>query len=259
MTGPKIYGGRWAISPGPRLGSGGQSEVFRATDTTGELVGEFALKRVINAKRHERYGQLELAAALIATETINCEVREAKIDLNLVATGQNAGYRPLGGAELELQDKIREATRKHVFQILLCDHHHSIVTTLVSIVGRSDPPSVVPIQPARDHDLGVIFIYKFSVTNRSPEQPLEAGFLTEKGKLGSYQTFLSTPTVSRQVPHSRGVQQHQQLSAVMRQFQPTFSLHRNFKASDWPANKDDLRIVLLEAIDVFIEYLGSRI
>jgi len=42
----KIYGGRWKIIE--TLGGGGQSDVFRVLDTTGEFQGEYALKRVRN-------------------------------------------------------------------------------------------------------------------------------------------------------------------------------------------------------------------
>jgi hypothetical protein len=51
----KLYGGRWQLVNVSLLGSGGQSEVFRAIDATGQLEGQFALKRVGNPKRHERF------------------------------------------------------------------------------------------------------------------------------------------------------------------------------------------------------------
>lgn len=50
----KLYGGRWRIV-GARLGQGGQSEVFRATDESRALEGEYALKRVLNPARHDRF------------------------------------------------------------------------------------------------------------------------------------------------------------------------------------------------------------
>jgi hypothetical protein len=49
----KIYGGRWKTIGD--LGRGGQSEVFRVEDTKSEHVGVFALKRVRNPSRHERF------------------------------------------------------------------------------------------------------------------------------------------------------------------------------------------------------------
>lgn len=51
----QTYGGRWQLSSGKNLGSGGQGEVFRVTDIRGEYQGEFALKRVLNPSRHERF------------------------------------------------------------------------------------------------------------------------------------------------------------------------------------------------------------
>jgi serine/threonine protein kinase len=51
----KLYGNRWKIVDAPALGQGGQSDVFRAIDVNGGLTGEFALKRVKNPKRHDRF------------------------------------------------------------------------------------------------------------------------------------------------------------------------------------------------------------
>jgi serine/threonine protein kinase len=53
MAKPTLYGGRWKTVGG--LGEGGQGHVFRAVDTTGQLPGEFALKRVRNPERHDRF------------------------------------------------------------------------------------------------------------------------------------------------------------------------------------------------------------
>jgi serine/threonine protein kinase len=51
----KVYGGRWEIVDGPKLGQGGQGEVFRARDVSGRLEGEFALKRVPDINRRDRF------------------------------------------------------------------------------------------------------------------------------------------------------------------------------------------------------------
>ncbi|MGQ0581326.1 MAG: serine/threonine protein kinase [Reyranella sp.] len=50
----KIYGKRWKPT-GRQVGSGGQSVVFAVTDVTNEFAGEYALKRVLNPMRHERF------------------------------------------------------------------------------------------------------------------------------------------------------------------------------------------------------------
>jgi serine/threonine protein kinase len=49
----KIYGNRWQISDS--LGEGGQGDVFRVTDISGQLPGVYALKRLRNAKRRGRF------------------------------------------------------------------------------------------------------------------------------------------------------------------------------------------------------------
>ena len=54
MAKAKTYGGRWRLT-GKQIGKGGQSEVFGVVDTSGQLSGEFALKRVLNPKRHHRF------------------------------------------------------------------------------------------------------------------------------------------------------------------------------------------------------------
>jgi serine/threonine protein kinase len=50
----KIYGNRWRLV-GNSLGEGGQAHVFRVIDTTGAHTGEFALKRIKNLARTERF------------------------------------------------------------------------------------------------------------------------------------------------------------------------------------------------------------
>jgi serine/threonine protein kinase len=49
----KQYGNRWENIG--ELGKGGQSRVFRVRDLTGEPESVFALKRVLNPNRHERF------------------------------------------------------------------------------------------------------------------------------------------------------------------------------------------------------------
>ena len=51
----KVYGGRWQLVDKPELGRGGQGAVFRVTDRSGVLQGEFALKRVPDVNRRERF------------------------------------------------------------------------------------------------------------------------------------------------------------------------------------------------------------
>jgi hypothetical protein len=51
----KRYGGRWEVVEGPRLGDGGQSQVFRVRDLKNPDAGQFALKRVTDITRRERF------------------------------------------------------------------------------------------------------------------------------------------------------------------------------------------------------------
>lgn len=64
-----LYGGRWKTADG--LGQGGQSHVFRAVDVTGQLSGEFALKRVLNPDRQGRFrNEIEAIKRLSHTNII---------------------------------------------------------------------------------------------------------------------------------------------------------------------------------------------
>ncbi len=70
MAMAKKYGGRWEIIDGPRLGDGGQGTVFRVRDITGQLDGEFALKRVLDISRRDRFRrQVEAIKRLTDPET----------------------------------------------------------------------------------------------------------------------------------------------------------------------------------------------
>jgi serine/threonine protein kinase len=51
----KKYGNRWETLDAPLLGDGGQAKVFRVRDASGQLEGDFALKRVFNVIRRERF------------------------------------------------------------------------------------------------------------------------------------------------------------------------------------------------------------
>jgi serine/threonine protein kinase len=51
----KAYGNRWKVVGG--ISGGGQGDVYRVTDLTGELAGEWALKRLRHKDRIGRFRQ----------------------------------------------------------------------------------------------------------------------------------------------------------------------------------------------------------
>lgn len=73
MKRPSLYGSRWRIvsNDGASLGEGGQSHVFRVVDTQSVFEGEYALKRVKNPQRSERFrGEVEAIKRLNHTNII---------------------------------------------------------------------------------------------------------------------------------------------------------------------------------------------
>jgi hypothetical protein len=54
----KVYGGRWQIIDGPRLGGGGQTEVYRVRDVTGQREGEYPAARFCIEPIDERFEKI---------------------------------------------------------------------------------------------------------------------------------------------------------------------------------------------------------
>lgn len=65
----KAYG-RWLTDGSGDIGSGGQSHVYRVTDSQGQYVGEYALKRLINKKRIDRFSQELRAVSALNHQSI---------------------------------------------------------------------------------------------------------------------------------------------------------------------------------------------
>lgn len=65
----KVFGGRWKIIE--PIKRGGQGQVYRVVDATGELEGEFALKRVLNPKRRDRFIKEVMAIKTLSHLTLS--------------------------------------------------------------------------------------------------------------------------------------------------------------------------------------------
>ena len=66
----KVYGGRWQLVDQPELGRGGQGTVFRVKDQSGVHQEEFALKRVPDVNRRNRFlHEIEAVKRLTDPET----------------------------------------------------------------------------------------------------------------------------------------------------------------------------------------------
>jgi len=61
----KLYGERWQVSSDRPLAANSHSEILRVIDGRGEFEGEYALKRVLRPRWHERFGiEIEAVAGL---------------------------------------------------------------------------------------------------------------------------------------------------------------------------------------------------
>jgi serine/threonine protein kinase len=80
MAMAKLYGGRWQIIEGQLLGHGGQGTVFRVKDISNKHEGEFALKRVPDITRRERFRR-EIDAIKRLTDPVTKEAHPNIISL----------------------------------------------------------------------------------------------------------------------------------------------------------------------------------
>lgn len=211
--------------------------------------------------------ELEKVAAHINSNSgLKAEVRKAHSPNGqqfLIETGYNSAYGTLDGMELVLEDVGAQTGKKHALQLYVCQHQGALVRTTASV----GPPKLNTIspEPVRDLDLAVIALYRQTLNHQHPNISSAMGYLSAKSAIGTARSFLDIPAnrrpPNRQQMVARGLnapqQKHIRVEALMPSFSKDFSQHLPFKASQWPANGDQLRVMLTDATDTFIEIVNS--
>lgn len=101
----KIYGGRWETIR--TIGEGGQSHVFEVKDLSGEMTGTFALKRVKNLKRHERFAAEISAIKKLSHPNVINLIDHSALDAVDGAVEKQFMVMPLaGGGDLSSRVKV---------------------------------------------------------------------------------------------------------------------------------------------------------
>jgi serine/threonine protein kinase len=102
----KIYGERWQITDSPVLGEGGQSHVFPCVDLHGEYKGEFALKRIKNPNRTDRFkNEIEAIKRLNNSNVIKL-IDHSALDSPTIEAKQFLVTPIARGGDLSKQDRV---------------------------------------------------------------------------------------------------------------------------------------------------------
>jgi hypothetical protein len=207
----------------------------------------------------------KVAAHVNSNSTLKAVVRKAEPPGGkqfLVETGYNSAYATLDGIELVLEDVGAQTGRRHALQLYLCNHQSALIT--VSAGPRK--PDLIAAQPARDLDLAILAYYRQTLNHQNPRMSSAMGYLSAKRTIGTTRSFVDIPGLTRP-PNRRQMAarrlnapqqiRHLRIEATMPSFSKDFSQHFPFKASEWPANEEQLRTMLTDAIDTFIAIVNS--
>jgi serine/threonine protein kinase len=182
--------------------------------------------------------ELEKAAAHISNGgLLACEIGELSTPGTenwRAARRQTGWYAPVAGLELRLE--LPGDARKHLFQVRLCQEGG--ISIKVYEGGRA--PSVSSIKPVRDLQLAMIPYYRQTLANRHTSQTSLMGFFSKNTAIGTVRNQLLPPQRGRgrQVPSAQSVK----VEPVTRSFHSDISQCVAFRASEWPAVTETLRI-----------------
>jgi hypothetical protein len=201
--------------------------------------------------------ELEKAAAHISSGgVLACEIGKLSTPGTenwKAAYRQTGWYVPVVGLELRLELPNEAFARKHLFQVRLCQAGG--ISVSVHHVGDKAPsaPSVMPVQ---DLQLAMIPYYRQTLANLHPSQSSLMGFFSKNTAIGTVRGQLLPPQPGRgrQAPSFQSVK----VEPVTRSFHSDISQCVAFRASEWPAVTETLRIALTEAIDVSFVVAGAR-
>ncbi len=193
--------------------------------------------------------ELEVASSRIGDgQNIRCaagEISETGSQFRTAAFAGNTQFTPLVGAELRLHiaPNLKRVER---LQLHLCQAR-KIATRVIIKVGRAEQEPVAI--PAQDFELAMVPIYGQGVIGKN----LLSGFLTKKELIGTRRGQL--------VPNRPGIRgpslQSYVMESVTKTMHPQLSQCVRFRASEWLNVGEELRDGLIEAIDVFVEFVLS--
>jgi hypothetical protein len=197
--------------------------------------------------------ELKKVATLISSDNIKCDVRDAGMPNGQqlrVQTGRTSMYHALNGVELTFEDVNDPSNRHHALQFFLCKHGRVVVTVTVA-----DQGPLPKAEPARNFELAVLPFYRRTFRHRHPNIPSATCYISRKNKVGTVRGHLEMPRSGGRNTRPQVFQQRVEL--ISASFNNDVTLHAAFRASEWPANEEQLRGLLTEAIDSFIMQIKS--
>ena len=184
------------------------------------------------------------------SDSIKCAVRDAGMpnDQRLrVQTGHNLMYHALNGVELTFDDVNDLSNRHHALQFFLCKYERSLVTmTGTGHRFRRRSQSGISNWPC-------CLLWR-TFRHRHPNIPSATCYISRKNKVGTVRSHLEMPwSGGRNTPQVF----QQRVELISASFNNDVTLHAAFRASEWPANEEQLRGLLTEAIDSFVMQINS--
>jgi serine/threonine protein kinase len=194
--------------------------------------------------------ELQKLVPFMSSDKIDCEVRDAAVDGLRVQSNHNALHVALNGVELVFSDANDAGGRDHVFQLFLCRHNRNVVT-----VTSGTRPKLPKAEPAEDLSFAIVPVYRQLLKNRASHLPSQLGYLTQENKIGAmYQRPQHPNAISASRRHDMI---REPLGRVMPSFENQFSIHAEFKASEWPKREGALRATIAEAVRSFVAIIKS--
>jgi serine/threonine protein kinase len=186
--------------------------------------------------------ELTKVAAEISSDSIRCHVRDASVGGFRVQTGSNSMYVALNSVELTVDDLNDPSNREHALQFCICRHNRSVV-----IVNSGPRPRLPEAEPARDIELANLPLYRQSFKHQNLEIAPSLGYISRKDQVGATRGRLELPHGGKRTQVS-----HYRVDRIAHSFEKDVAVHAAFRASEWPANEEQIREVLKEAIDAFL-------
>jgi hypothetical protein len=201
---------------------------------------------VIGTFRDWLNGELSAFVAAMTSDAILVEVRSATQPSNGNFNVQSNSDPLVGllGIELTIAEAADPLKRTHVLQFWLCEHRKFMIT-----IGGTAPQPM----PFRDLAFGVVTVYRQSLGHRPPNQPSLMGYLRARKAFGGAVRPANPRRVMVRAPHLAS----SSATRVSQSFDSHLSHYTEFKASEWPANSERIREWIIEAVDLFIEYINT--